>query len=92
MWNYLENNINYKYLEENKGDLNNAIVVINNNDVYYLLYQINNFIIIRKFPNMIMNQTIQLEIINKCFIIENTDIIFYLLILWLLNIKLKKIN
>ena len=30
---------------------------------------------------MIMNQTIQLEIINKCFISENTDIIFYLLIL-----------
>ena len=88
-----QNNINYKYLEEDKGDLNNAIVVTNNNFVDYLLYQINNFIIIRKFPFMIMTQTIQLDNINKCFIIENTDNILFIDIMIIEHkIKIKLIN
>ena len=85
-----------KYLkEENKYDINNALVITNNNFVDYLLYEFNNNIIIRKFPFMNMIQTIQFKSLNKCLIVENSINILFIHLEskeQKINIKSKKKN
>ena len=66
-------NVNFKCLEEDNCILDNAIIVTNNNLVDYLLYEMSNYIIIRKFPFMIMTQTINLIKINQYLFTENSN-------------------
>ena len=69
---------NFNYLKEEINDLNNSIVITNNNFIDYLLYELNHNIIIRKFPFMIITQTIQFKTFNKCLIIENSNKIIFI--------------
>ena len=72
------NKFNIYLKEDNNNDLNNAIVITNNNFVDYLLYAINHYIIVRKFPFMIITQTINFHILNRCLIIENSNNILFI--------------
>ena len=69
---------NFNYLKEEINDLNNSIVITNNNFIDYLLYELNHNIIIRKFPFMIITQTIQIQTFNKSLIIENLNKIIFI--------------
>ena len=71
---------NFNYLKEEINDLNNAIVITNNNFVDYLLYSVNNKIIIRKFPFMYITQIIPFKTLNKFLIIENPKQILFVLL------------
>ena len=71
-------NVTFEYLEEYNCDLNNAVVITNNNFVDYLLCEINHNIIIRKFPFMVITQNIKLNMLNKCFILENSNNILFI--------------
>ena len=73
---YLNKSINY--LEEDNCDLNNAIVITNNNFVDYLLYVFNHNIIVRKFPFMIITQSIKFNSLNECFFIEYSNKISFI--------------
>ncbi len=86
-------NVTFKYLEEDNCKLDNAIIVTNNNLVDYLLYEMSNFIIIRKFPFMIMTQTIHLININHCLFTENSnDALFFNFDIKTRNITIKLIS
>ena len=69
--NYFEYSIN-NYLEK-KSNLNNAIVITNNHFVDFLLYEMNHYIILRKFPYMIITQIIKINIPNRCLVLENLN-------------------